>query len=67
MDSLLFDRYVESLLPPTAKKLDSFTTNVSYEFEPQPGLIARLFDEVEKHKKENGIDDWGLSQTRYEN
>ncbi|RIA88469.1 hypothetical protein C1645_826331 [Glomus cerebriforme] len=59
-------RYIESLLPLFAKKLDSFTTNVSYEFEPQPGLIARLFEEIEQHKKENGIDDWGLSQTSLE-
>ncbi|CAG8495571.1 10808_t:CDS:2 [Ambispora gerdemannii] len=58
--------YIESLLPPTAKKLDSFVTNVSYEFEPEPGLIPRLFSEIEKNKKRNGIDDWGLSQTSLE-
>ncbi|CAG8563001.1 1690_t:CDS:2 [Ambispora leptoticha] len=58
--------YIESLLPPTAKKLDSFVTNVSYEFEPKPGLIPRLFSEIEKNKKQNGIDDWGLSQTSLE-
>ncbi|KAG9307569.1 hypothetical protein G9A89_023134 [Geosiphon pyriformis] len=58
--------YIESLLPPSAKKLDSFVTNVSYEFEPQPGLISRLFSEIEKNKKANGIDDWGLSQTSLE-
>ncbi|GBB91646.1 hypothetical protein RclHR1_01900011 [Rhizophagus clarus] len=59
-------RYIESLLPTTAKKLDSFTTNVSYEFEPKPGLIAKLFEEIEQHKNDNGIDDWGLSQTSLE-
>ena len=64
MNILDIIRYIESLLPPTAKKLDFFTTNVSYKFESQLGLIARLFEEIEQHKTENGIDDWGLSQTR---
>ncbi|CAG8546687.1 16969_t:CDS:10 [Funneliformis caledonium] len=50
-----------SKMPP-----DSFTTNVSYEFEAQPGLIAKLFEEIEKHKAKNDIDDWGLSQTSLE-
>ncbi|CAI2173390.1 3335_t:CDS:2 [Funneliformis geosporum] len=59
-------KYIESLLPPTATKLDSFTTNFSYEFEPQPGLIAKLFEEIEKHKVKYDIDDWGLSQTSLE-
>ncbi|CAG8636281.1 17603_t:CDS:2 [Acaulospora morrowiae] len=54
--------YIESLLPESAKKLDSFVTNVSYEFYPEPGLIARLFEEIEKHKKEHGVDDWGLEE-----
>ncbi len=57
-------RYIEKLLPPDAKKLDSFTTNVSYEFKPTPGLIAKIFFEIETNKKQHGIDDWGLSQTR---
>ncbi|RIA92292.1 P-loop containing nucleoside triphosphate hydrolase protein [Glomus cerebriforme] len=59
-------KYIESLLPLNAKKLDSFTTSVSYEFESQPGLIARLFKEIEQHKKVNGIDDWSLNQTSLE-
>ena len=58
-------RYVESLLPPKAKKLDAFTTSVSYEFGAEKGLIARLFNEIEEQKYQNGIDDWGLSETRY--
>ncbi|CAG8488376.1 3725_t:CDS:2 [Paraglomus occultum] len=58
--------YIESLLPPSAKKLDAFVTNVSYEFEPEPGLISKLFSNIEKNKKSNGIDDWGLSQTTLE-
>ncbi|CAG8491768.1 7977_t:CDS:10 [Scutellospora calospora] len=59
-------QFIESLLPPTFKKLDSFVTNVSYEFETENGLIAKLFREIEEHKNENGIDDWGLSQTTLE-
>jgi hypothetical protein len=55
--------FIESLLPETATKLDSFVTNVSYEFEAEPGLIPRLFEEIEARKKQNGVDDWGLSQT----
>ncbi|CAG8641009.1 16181_t:CDS:2 [Dentiscutata erythropus] len=59
-------QFIESLLPPTAKKLDSFVTNVSYEFKTENGLIVKLFREIEAHKSENGIDDWGLNQTTLE-
>ncbi|CAG8754990.1 25011_t:CDS:2 [Gigaspora margarita] len=59
-------QFIESLLPPTAKKLDSFVTNVSYEFKTENGLIAKLFREIEAYKNENGVDDWGLSQTTLE-
>ncbi|KAF9586403.1 hypothetical protein BGW38_005680 [Lunasporangiospora selenospora] len=58
--------YVSSLLPPDAKRLDSFVTQESWEFEATPGLIQRLFEEIEAHKHEHGIDDWGLSQTTLE-
>ncbi|CAG8580036.1 3827_t:CDS:2, partial [Racocetra persica] len=58
--------FIESLLPANAKKLDSFVTNVSYEFDIENGLIAKLFREIEAHKNEYGIDDWGLSQTTLE-
>lgn len=58
--------YIASLLPSTAKRLDSFVTSESWEFETSPGLIQRLFEEIEAHKHEHGIDDWGLSQTSLE-
>ncbi|KAF9349498.1 hypothetical protein BGX26_012228 [Mortierella sp. AD094] len=58
--------YIASLLPADAKRLDSFVTSESWEFETSPGLIQRLFDEIETHKREHGIDDWGLSQTSLE-
>ncbi|KAF9206131.1 hypothetical protein BGZ49_002958 [Haplosporangium sp. Z 27] len=58
--------YIASLLPGDAKRLDSFVTSESWEFETSPGLIQRLFDEIEAHKHEYGIDDWGLSQTTLE-
>ncbi|RUS17892.1 hypothetical protein BC938DRAFT_476136, partial [Jimgerdemannia flammicorona] len=58
--------YIESILPNTARKLDSFLIQVSYEFEVRPGVIPFLFEEIEAHKTEHGIDDWGLSQTSLE-
>ncbi|KAF9098547.1 hypothetical protein BGX27_000767 [Mortierella sp. AM989] len=58
--------YISSLLPTDAKRLDSFVTSESWEFETAPGLIQRLFDEIEAHKHEHGIVDWGLSQTTLE-
>ncbi|KAG0321451.1 hypothetical protein BGZ99_003922 [Dissophora globulifera] len=59
-------QYISSLLPENAKRLDSFVTSESWEFETTPGLIQRLFEEIEAHKHEHGIDDWGLSQTSLE-
>ncbi|KAI1317508.1 hypothetical protein EDD11_008315 [Mortierella claussenii] len=59
-------RYIATLLPLDAKRLDSFVTSESWEFEATPGLIQRLFEEIEAHKYEHGIDDWGLSQTTLE-
>ncbi|KAG0019644.1 hypothetical protein BGZ82_011827 [Podila clonocystis] len=58
--------YIASLLPADAKRLDSFVTQESWEFETQPGLIQRLFEEIEANKQTVGIDDWGLSQTTLE-
>ncbi|KAG0052778.1 hypothetical protein BGZ83_002132 [Gryganskiella cystojenkinii] len=59
-------QYIASLLPADAKRLDAFVTSESWEFESSPGLIQRLFEEIEAHKHEHGIDDWGLSQTSLE-
>ena len=59
-------RYIKSLLPPTATLLDSFVTNVSFEFEASPGLIPSLFDNIGEFGSEHGIEDWGLSQTSLE-
>ncbi|KAF9437391.1 hypothetical protein BGZ76_000926 [Entomortierella beljakovae] len=58
--------YITSLLPADSKKLDSFVTSESWEFEATPGLIQTLFEEITAHKHEHGIDDWGLSQTTLE-
>ncbi|KAJ3297206.1 hypothetical protein HK104_000723 [Borealophlyctis nickersoniae] len=59
--------YIESLLPPgNYTKLDSFAANTSYEFTNEKGLVGRVFEEVESHKGEVGILDWGLSQTTLE-
>ena len=59
-------RYIASLLPADAKRLDAFVTSESWEFETSPGLIQHLFEDIEAHKHEHGIDDWGLSQTSLE-
>lgn len=58
--------FVEPLFPGMWTKLDNFTTNVSYEFQPAPGLIPRLFDEIQRNKADHGIEDWGISQTTLE-
>jgi ABC-type multidrug transport system ATPase subunit len=59
-------RFVESLLPKGWKKVDSFATNVSYEFPPSEGAVSRLFNYIEAGKETNGILDWGLGQTTLE-
>lgn len=59
-------QFVETLLPAGYSKMDAFTTNTSYEFPDAPGVIARLFSEIEAKKAEAGIMDWGVSQTTLE-
>ncbi|KAI8848838.1 hypothetical protein BC829DRAFT_417290 [Chytridium lagenaria] len=59
-------KWVESLLPEGWTKVDSFATNTSYEFPNTPGIISDLFNKVEQGKSENGIVDWGVSQTTLE-
>ncbi|KAJ3047994.1 hypothetical protein HK097_010977, partial [Rhizophlyctis rosea] len=46
-------QFIESVLPPPprTKKVDSFATNVTYEFENEPGLVGRVFEEVERGKE----------------
>lgn len=58
MDTARACQFIESMLPKGFHKLDSFATNVSYEFAPGPGLIAYLFEEIEKQKAVYGIVDW---------
>ncbi|KAJ3033330.1 hypothetical protein HDV00_006486 [Rhizophlyctis rosea] len=61
-------QFMESILPPAprTRKVDSFATNVTYEFENEPGLVGRVFEEVEGRKGDVGIEDWGLGQTTLE-
>ncbi|KAJ3287595.1 hypothetical protein HK104_008527 [Borealophlyctis nickersoniae] len=59
-------KYIESHLPPNWTKLDAFATNTMYEFPPSPGIISMLFKEIEEHKAEHGILDWGIGQTTLE-
>ena len=58
--------FVESVLPQGWTKVDAFSTNTSWEFPPTPGILAKLFDIIEKDKSNNGILDWGVGQTTLE-
>jgi len=65
-NTILASAFIESLLTSKWKKLDAFSTNVSYEFQSLPGLIPDLFLKIESEKVNYGIIDWGLSQTTLE-
>ncbi|KAJ3113667.1 hypothetical protein HK100_001913 [Physocladia obscura] len=58
--------YVETILPPGWKQIDAFSTNTAYEFPAASHVISDLFQAIEKHKTENGILQWGISQTTLE-
>ena len=46
--------------------MDSFATNVSYEFPAVDGVVSKLFQLIEEGKTQHGILDWGLGQTTVE-
>jgi ABC-type multidrug transport system ATPase subunit len=56
--------FIESILPPGWRKVDSFATNQSYEFPYQHGFLPKLFDQMASQKV--GIHDWGVGQTTLE-
>ena len=58
--------FVESLLPTGWTRLDSFTTNTSYEFPAVASFLPTLFAAMEQGNEEYGILDWGISQTTLE-
>eukprot|EP00842_Homolaphlyctis_polyrhiza_P004047 jgi/Hompol1/4643/HPOL_003777-RA len=58
--------FVESILPTGWTKIDSFATNVSYEFQVSAGQLTKLFKDVESNKDRVGILDWGVGQTTLE-
>jgi ABC-type multidrug transport system ATPase subunit/diacylglycerol kinase len=58
--------FVETLLPAGWRKVDDYSTSVSYEFQLEQGALSHIFQEMEAHKHDYGIDDWGLSQTSLE-
>ena len=58
--------YLESLLPAGWKKVDSFATNISYEFPRTNGSVSNLFQRIEAEKTEQGILDWGVGETTLE-
>ncbi|OLY81822.1 ABC transporter A family member 7 [Smittium mucronatum] len=55
--------FVDSLLPPSRKVVDSYSNGISWEFKPTPGLIAHLYHQIHLNKDTYSIDDWGISQT----
>ncbi|KAJ3021009.1 UNVERIFIED_CONTAM: hypothetical protein HDU68_009875 [Siphonaria sp. JEL0065] len=58
--------WVETLLPEGFKKIDGFTTMASYEFPSTQNAISSIFEKMEAGKAQNGILDWGISQTSLE-
>jgi ABC-type multidrug transport system ATPase subunit len=58
--------FIESILPTNHKRIEHFSTIVCYEFYPQPGQLATLFETIESQKQAYAIADWGLSQTTLE-
>jgi ABC-type multidrug transport system ATPase subunit len=57
--------WIETLLPSGWEKIDSFSTNTSYQF-PASEEISGLFEMIEMKRAEFGIIDWGISQTTLE-
>jgi ABC-type multidrug transport system ATPase subunit len=59
-------KYLESILPAGWTKMDSYATQISYEFPATKGAISKLFVEIEGAKEKLGIKDWGIGQTTLE-
>eukprot|EP00842_Homolaphlyctis_polyrhiza_P003931 jgi/Hompol1/4539/HPOL_001790-RA len=59
-------QFVESILPKGFEKIDAFATSTSYQFPPAPGILVKLFKEMEENKQAMGILDWGVGQTTLE-
>ncbi|KAI9592525.1 hypothetical protein BDF19DRAFT_211325 [Syncephalis fuscata] len=58
--------YVEQFLPEGWQCIDNFANHASYEFRPTATTLSTLFEQLEKHKTDLGLDDWGISQTSLE-
>jgi ABC-type multidrug transport system ATPase subunit len=63
-NTLRASKCVESILPQGWVKIDSFSTNTSYEF--SAAKIGDLIAEIETKQEEFGILDWGIGQTSLE-
>ncbi|KAJ3140474.1 hypothetical protein HK101_003473 [Irineochytrium annulatum] len=48
------------------RRIDSFATSATLEFQPAVGDVAMIFEAMESRKVEFGIMDWGISQTTLE-
>ncbi|KAJ3000665.1 hypothetical protein HDV02_004350 [Globomyces sp. JEL0801] len=58
--------YLESIMPAGWTNIDSFATNVTYEFPAVRGALGNIFKDIESKKTEYGILDWGIGQTTLE-
>ncbi|OLY81216.1 ABC transporter A family member 9 [Smittium mucronatum] len=56
-------KFVESMLPIDAQLVDNFVNGASWEFKPQPNLIATLYNQLNANKDHYNINDWGICQT----
>ena len=55
--------FVEKLLPAGYKKIDAFSSAMSWEFRLEPGLLGKFFNELEGNKADIGLEDWGIMQS----
>ncbi|KAJ5070827.1 atp-binding cassette transporter subfamily a abca [Anaeramoeba ignava] len=59
------DKFVRQLMP-NLQLLNSLAGTWNYEVSKEGIVLSKIFEELENHKKELEIDDWGISQTTLE-
>jgi len=55
--------FLEGVLPAGFSRVDAFDTSISYEFPAGKGVLAKLFEAIEKDKANVGILDYGIGET----
>ena len=58
--------FLESILPTGWKKIESYATQISYEFPASTGALSKVFASVEANTTKYGILNWGIGQTTLE-